>query len=267
MLARHTLILTAIRSRGKARVEDLSELLDTTPQTIRKDLRLLESAGHVIRFHGGARLRAGGEYLAYAARADLARTEKQAIGAAAVAMLTEGATVFLNAGTTTEAAARALPDGQRLRVIADNVNIANITSHLPGVSTIVAGGEVRPGDGAILGAAAVDFLSQFRADFALVGAAAIAPDGTMLDHDLEEAMIVRTMMRNAATTLVLVDSAKFGATAPVCIGHLENVAGVITDHCPAPSIRNLCAAAGVALHEVMPSQPRSDSPQRRIKKA
>lgn len=254
MTARHDTILALIRSQGKVRVEDLARLLNATPQTIRKDLRMLEAAGHVSRFHGGASLRAALDYVDYDLRRTIAAEAKAAIGAAAVAALPQGATVFINAGTTTEAAARALNGDKRLTVIADNVNIANITRYITGVTTIVAGGQVRPADGAVVGAAAVGFLDQFRADIALIGAAAVADDGTLMDYDLDEALVARAMIRNAAKTFLLVDESKFGRSAPVRIGSVAEAALLITDRGPSPAVRALCTRQGIEIRETTPAR-------------
>ncbi|MEM9778382.1 MAG: DeoR/GlpR family DNA-binding transcription regulator [Pseudomonadota bacterium] len=253
MTPRQDTILALTRQHGKVLVEALSDLLSTTPQTIRKDLRALEAAGHVTRFHGGASLRATSAYLAYDLRASLAAEAKSAIGAAAAEALPHGATVFVNAGTTTEAAARALAGDKRLTLIADSVNIANITRQIPGIETIVTGGQVRAADGAVVGAAAVGFLDQFRADVALIGAAAIALDGTLMDFDLDEALVARAMIRNAAQTFLLADESKFDRAAPVRIGSLTDTATLITDRCPHAAVRTLCARAQTRLIETHPS--------------
>ncbi|MEM9229511.1 MAG: DeoR/GlpR family DNA-binding transcription regulator [Pseudomonadota bacterium] len=254
MTPRQDTILAVMRQRGKVLVEDLADLLNTTPQTIRKDLRALEAAGHASRFHGGASLRAASEYLAYDLRRTLAAEAKSAIGSKVAEQLSQGATVFVNAGTTTEAAARALSGGKRLTLIADSVNIANITRQIPGVETIVTGGQVRAADGAVVGAAAVAFLEQFRADVALIGAAAIARDGTMMDFDLDEALVARAMIRNAAHTYILADESKFDRSAPVRIGGLTDASVLVTDRCENPALRALCADAGVRVLETMPSR-------------
>lgn len=253
MTVRQDTILALIRSQGKVRVEDLAQLLNATPQTIRKDLRMLEAAGHVSRFHGGASLRAALDYVDYDLRRTIAAPAKAAIGAAAVAALPQGATVFINAGTTTEAAARALSGDKRLTVIADNVNIANITRYISGVTTIVAGGQVRPADGAVVGAAAVGFLEQFRADIALIGAAAVGDDGTLMDYDLDEGLVARAMIRNAAKSFLLVDESKFGRSAPVRIGSVADAALLVTDRFPDRGPRAICAQKGIEILETAPS--------------
>ena len=253
MTSRQDEILTLARRHGRVWVEELAAHLGTTPQTIRKDLRQLEAAGELSRFHGGASLRAGLDYVAYDLRRSIAAPAKDAIARAAVAELAPGASVFINAGTTTESAARALDRAPRLKIITDNVNIANITRKIAGISTIVAGGEVRASDGAVVGAAAVAFLDQFQTDVALIGAAAISPDGALLDYDLNEAMVVRAMVRNARRVILLADATKIGGAAPVRIGHMTDMDMFITDHCPDPGLRDLCAQAKVTLVETAPA--------------
>ncbi len=249
MTIRKTQILDIVRRHGKAAVDELAEALATTPQTIRKDLRALEDAGEITRYHGGAKLRSGLDYMAYDMRRTLAEGAKRAIGQAAVRLLPRGATVFINAGTTTEAAALLLDGASRLNVICDNVNIANITRRIAGISTIVAGGEVRASDGAVVGAAAVAFLDQFQTDYALIGAAAISPDGALLDYDLNEALVVRAMIRNTRNVILLADGSKLKATAPVRIGALADVSTFVTDRCPSDRLRQACADRGVKLIE------------------
>lgn len=250
-------ILTLVRRHGKATVDELASLMATTPQTIRKDLRFLEAAGEIARYHGGASVRSGLEYMAYDIRQGIGAQAKAAIGAAAVRRLPTGASVFVNAGTTTEAAAHQMARNTRLSVITDNVHLADITRKIPGISTVVAGGEVRPSDGAVVGAAAVAFIEQFQTDFALIGAAAIAPDGTLLDYDLNEAMVVRAMMRRTRHVILLADQTKFTASAPVEIGHLRDVHCFITDRCSSADVRAVCEAQGVELIETARSAVRA----------
>lgn len=242
-------ILTRIRAEGKVWVEELVAALGTTPQTIRKDLRTLEKAHLVTRFHGGASLRAGLEYLAFEARRAIAAPQKQAIAEATQRLLPDNATIFLNAGTTTEAVARAMAARTRLRVITDNVHLANILRQMPGISTIVAGGEVRPSDGAVIGASAVGFLAQFRVDYAIIGAAAIGADGTLYDYDLNEAEVVRAMIARAGHIILAADASKLEATAPVRIGHIAQVQTFVTDRCTPPALCSLIAAEGIELVE------------------
>ena len=112
---------------------------------------------------------------------------------------------------------------------------------------MVPAGSVRKTDGAILGEAAVDFIRQFRVDTAVIGAAALATDGALLDYDLREAALARAIIENARSVILAADATKFGRAAPVCIGRLAQIDTLVTDRaCPA-ALRTLCAETGTRL--------------------
>jgi DeoR family glycerol-3-phosphate regulon repressor len=234
-------ILTLIETRQRVRVEDLSEKFATTPQTIRKDLQSLADLHHIVRFHGGAALIGGVEYAALSQRETDAQSEKRAIGAAVAARIPNNCAIFLNAGTTTGQVAHLLSGHSQLRVVTDNVDLASKIRAFPGLEVIVPGGVVRRSDGAILGAEAVDYIRQFRVDYAVIGAAAMAEDGSLLDFDLAEVQICRAMMDGARHVILALDGAKFGRSAPVMLSALERVNTVVTAGKIPPWVAALCA--------------------------
>ncbi|MGR5905756.1 DeoR family transcriptional regulator [Bacillus paranthracis] len=48
-------ILKLINTHGMVRVSEITELLNVTEMTVRRDLQLLEDLGQVERIHGGAK--------------------------------------------------------------------------------------------------------------------------------------------------------------------------------------------------------------------
>lgn len=240
-------ILHLIEVQTRVRVEDLAEQFSTSPQTIRKDLQMLAELHHVVRFHGGATVVGGVEYSAPSEREGDAQAAKQAIGAAVAGRIPQTCAAFLNAGTTTAQVARMLSGHSQLRVITDNVDLAAEMRVFPGLEVIVPGGAVRRSDGAILGAEAVDYVRQFRVDFAVIGAAALAEDGSLLDYDLAEVQVCRAMMAHARHVILAIDSGKFGRAAPVKLGHLSDVHSLVTDHVPLPWVRPLCVRHEIEL--------------------
>lgn len=227
-------ILKVLKRDGRAVVDVLAEMLDTTPQTIRKDLNTLAKDNQIIRFHGGATLAAGTEYAGFDVRREIMREEKDRIGAAVAAEIPNHSNVILNGGTTTMAVARHLTHHVGLKVVVDSVNLANELRGCVGVQVIVPSGIVRQADGAILGASAVDFIRKFRADVAVVGAAAMDTDGALMDYDLEESAVSEAIISSGRNVMLAVDSSKFGKLAPVSFGTLAQVDTLITDtHFPA----------------------------------
>lgn len=240
-------ILNLIEAQSRVRVEDLATRFATSPQTIRKDLQVLGELHHVVRFHGGATTVGGVEYTAPAEREGDAFVAKQAIGAAVAGRIPQTCAAFLNAGTTTAQVARLLSGHQQLRIVTDNVDLAAEMRGFAGLEVIVPGGAVRRSDGAILGAEAVDYIRQFRVDYAIIGAAALSEDGSLLDYDLAEVQVCRAMMRHARHVILAIDGGKFGRAAPVMLGHLADVHTLVTDAAQKDWLAPLCAAHEVEL--------------------
>lgn len=245
---RHRRILEIARHAGSVAVEALASELAVTPQTIRRDLNLLAERSMLSRIHGGAVVTSGVDNLDREARRHVAAEAKTAIGAAAAALVPDGASLFLNIGTTTEAIARALTGHRHLLVVTNNLNVVDILAECPTIEVLVAGGRVRASDRAVVGALATDFIRGFKVDYALIGASAIDPDGTLLDFDVDEVRVSQTIIDQARTVILAADAGKVGRAAPVRIAGLDRVHHLVTDRLD-PMLAAACAAANVAVVE------------------
>ena len=186
VVARREHILEIARSAGSVAVEDLAERLGVTPQTIRKDLNVLAGQSLLSRIHGGALVTSGVDNLAYDARRTVASNAKARIGAAAAALIPNGASLFVNIGTTTEAVAANFVHHRNLMVVSNNLNVVDTLSDHQAMELVCVGGKVRTGDRAVVGALAMRFIENFRVDYALIGISAIDIDGSLLDFALDE---------------------------------------------------------------------------------
>ncbi|WEX07437.1 DeoR/GlpR family DNA-binding transcription regulator [Chelativorans sp. AA-79] len=246
---RHEEILQLAKEHGRVLVEDLVARFNVTPQTIRKDLNDLCDQRLLTRIHGGALLPSGIENMEYEARRDLLAEEKRGIGRAAAELIPNKASLFINIGTTTEAVSDALLDHKDLMVITNNINVANRMRVYPAFEVIIAGGVVRGSDGGIVGEAAVDFIRQFKVDYAVIGVSAIDEDGSLFDFDLREVKVAQAIMANSRHVILVSDSSKFERSAPVRIGHVSGVDTFITDRCPSGNFRAVCRDSNVRLIE------------------
>jgi DeoR family transcriptional regulator, glycerol-3-phosphate regulon repressor len=240
-------ILTLAREAGRVQVEELAGRFGVSPQTIRKDLNTLCDRRLLARQHGGAMLASGVENLGYAARRALAHAEKRRIAARCAALIPDGSSLFINIGTTTEEVARALAHHRNLLVVTNNIHVVSILLPSPGVEVVVAGGPVRRSDGGIVGEATVDLVSQFKLDFAVIGASALDEDGSLLDFDYREVRVARAILGNARQAILVADAGKFERSAPVRIGHVAQLHGVVTDRPPPPRFAAACREAGTRL--------------------
>jgi DeoR family glycerol-3-phosphate regulon repressor len=252
-------ILAAARQLGRVSVDGLSAKFSVTPQTIRKDLNELCDRRLLTRNHGGAILSSGVENVAYESRRQLAANEKELIGRRAAELIPNNASLFINIGTTTEAVARALTGHEGLLAITNNLHVASTLMPCPGIEVIVAGGAVRKSDGGIVGEQAVDFISQFKVDYAVVGVSAIDDDGSLLDFDYREVRAAQAIISNARNVILVTDAMKFTRSAPVRIGHLKQVDVFVTDRPPPEAILELCRHNGVTVEIVTDLPPESES--------
>ncbi|WP_134496070.1 DeoR/GlpR family DNA-binding transcription regulator [Microvirga pakistanensis] len=243
-------IVDLARLQGRVNVDDLAARLEVTQQTIRKDLNELCELRLMTRVHGGAIIASGVENVAYEARRLIAQAEKQAIGAATARLIPNNSSLFINIGTTTEEVARALQDHEGLLVITNNLNVANLLYRHPKIDVIVTGGPVRRADGAVIGAAAVDIVRQFKVDYAVIGTSAIDEDGSLLDFDVREVRVSRAIIDNARNVVLVADHLKAERSAPVRIGHLREVDIFVTDALVSPPLREVCHDAQVQVVEV-----------------
>jgi DeoR family glycerol-3-phosphate regulon repressor len=235
------------RQVGRVDVDELAASFMVTPQTIRKDLNELCDRRLLNRQHGGATYPSGVSNFAYEARRILAAEEKRLIGIKAARLIPDHSSVILNIGTTTEQVAMALRKHTGLMVVTNNINAANILREVPSAEVVIAGGLVRHADGGVVGEAAVDFIRQFRVDYAVIGASAIDLDGTLLDFDFREVKVAQAIIETARETILVADAMKLSRRAPVRIGHLEQIDVFVTDREPPESIVEICAENDVRI--------------------
>ena len=240
-------ILGRARQVGRVEVEGLSLQFDVTPQTVRKDLNELCERRLLQRIHGGAIYPSGASNYAYDSRRMLAAEEKRRIGIRAAALIPDNVSIMLNIGTTTEQVARALRLREGIMAITNNINVAHILREAPSGEVVIAGGLVRKSDGGIVGEATVDFIRQFKVDYAVIGASAIDLDGTILDYDYREVRVAREIVRHARQTILVADAMKFERNAPVRIAHLSDIDVLVTDHVPPEPIAEICREAQVRI--------------------
>jgi DeoR family glycerol-3-phosphate regulon repressor len=135
-------------------------------------------------------------------------------------------------------------------VITNNINVASRLRLFKENEVIITGGVVRPSDGGIVGEAAVDFIENFKVDYAIIGSSAIDSDGSLLDFDFREVKVAQAIIKNARHVVLLADSTKFARSAPVRIGHISQVDTFVTDVIADDDFREVCIKSEVEVIEV-----------------
>lgn len=236
---RHEMILSLLKQQGFMSIDDLVARCNVTPQTIRRDLNFLAEAGDISRYHGGASLNRSWENTPYKERKTLNREVKERIAEQVAAMIPDGASLFINIGTTTELIATKLLNHKNLHVVTNNIHVATLLSAKEDFSVIIAAGEVRYRDGGIIGEATCDFISQFRMDYGIIGISGISADGALLDFDFREVKVSQAIIQNTQTTILAADYSKFERRAMVEQGNLAQVDYFVCDKAPPAGIQRI----------------------------
>ncbi len=238
-------IFEIAKREGRVDVDALAFQFQVTPQTIRKDLNDLCEIKALNRIHGGAVYPSSTANFAYRSRRELAVDAKSDIAKIAAELVPDNSSLFMNIGTTVESVAIALRGHQGLVAVTNNLNVAYILSDAANIEVVVAGGTVRKSDRAIVGAATVDLIKQFKVDFAIIGASSIDEDGCLLDFDYQEVRVARAILEQARTKILVADAMKFERRAPVQIGHLSDIDIFVTDAPLSENIQQICDEADV----------------------
>jgi DeoR family fructose operon transcriptional repressor len=234
--------------RGRVSVNEVAEQFDVTTETVRRDLSALERIGLVRRVHGGAVPASALAVIeAGLGERDQANTEaKDRIADAALDLLPPaGATVLLDAGSTTSRLARQLPRDLRLTVVTHAVPVAARLAGSPNVDLHLLPGRVRPTTQAAVGADTVIAIERIRADVAFLGTNGLSIDHGLSTPDRDEAAAKRAMVTAARQVVCLADSSKVGTEASIRFAELADVDVVVTDAGISAADRRALERAGV----------------------
>jgi len=245
--ARRRTILDAVDESGFISVSDLTLRLGVSDMTVRRDLRKLAQQGRVRVVHGGVSALTGSLHSpAFGSRADLNSDAKRVIGEAAARRVSPTATIAVDAGTTTYAAAQALPGSFRGTVVTHSVPVMQLMLNR-GIGRVLGlGGELLPESQAFVGPRTVEATAGLSVEQFFLGAAAVDERGIYVATDHERPTKL-AMMSIAREVILLVDAAKFGAPAPVLLCDWEGISAVITDGPPPVRIARLLADLDIAL--------------------
>ncbi|TNU73226.1 DeoR/GlpR transcriptional regulator [Miniimonas arenae] len=218
------------REHGRVEVKELADRLGVTPETVRRDLTLLERRGVLRRVHGGA---IAVERLAIepavADRETRMSEAKQRIARAALDELPDGGAIAVDAGTTTAQLVALMPADRELTVVTHGVHLAIALAALPGITLHLLGGQLRGRTLAAVGAWAEQQLADVHVDVAFVGANGVTVEEGITTPDLAEARIKRALVRAASRTVILADHTKFGLVDFARVTPLADVDTLITD--------------------------------------
>ena len=224
-------IQSRVASDSTVKVDELAQKLRVSAITIRRDLKFLEKQGKITRIYGGAirpEVRALNYEERYSEKIHHEHTAKIAMAHRCLALIPNGSTVILDAGTSVFELAILLRPEHNLTVATYDIRIASMLCQR-GVHTFVAGGEVQNSTGALFGACTEDFIEQVNADIGILGVAGIGPRGILHSPTMSKARIKQQVIHSSRTHILLADSVKFNVSSLWKICSLDTFDHIITN--------------------------------------
>jgi DeoR family transcriptional regulator of aga operon len=252
-------LLEILGKRGKVDVEDLAAELDVSAATVRRDLDHLAEQQLLTRTRGGAVANNVAYDLPLRYKTARNASQKERIGRAAAALVSNGSVVGLNGGTTTTEIARALAvrpdlsgraDGPALTVVTNALNIANELAVRPHVKIVVTGGVARQQSFELIGPLATKILEEITLDVVFIGVDAVDPVRGAYAHHEGEASINRMMAARARKVVVVADSSKLNQHAFAQIWPVSDMHMLITDAEASPETVAAFEAEGIEVQAV-----------------
>jgi DeoR family fructose operon transcriptional repressor len=223
-------ILARARNDGRVEVRSIAEDLEVAPETVRRDLRVLEQHGLVRRTHGGAYpVESAGFETNLANRATLRLPEKRRIATAAAELVGDAETVYIDEGFTPQLVAEALPLDRTLTIITASLPAAVALAPSPELTVYLLGGRVRGRTLATVDHWATQMLSGFVIDLAFIGANGISRSRGLTTPDPAVANVKAQVLRAARRRVFVGVHTKFGVSSFCRFAQVADFEAIVTD--------------------------------------
>lgn len=227
MNKRQSQILDLLAKNKKMEVTKLSELLNVSQVTIRKDLVILENSGIIVREHGYARLNESDDINNRLARH---YEIKQKIAKLAVESIENGETVMIESGSCCALVALEIARSKKdVTLITNSAFIADYIRKIGSVKVILLGGEYQNESQVMVGPLTRKCVEAFFVDKLFIGTDGFTIETGFTGNDYMRSEAVKDMAKQASRVMIITDSDKFSQKGVVNLIEIEKVACVYTD--------------------------------------
>lgn len=228
---RRRYILDAVNQNKKVRISALSKKMAVSRETIRKDIYNLAEKGLVSAIRGGAEAVDDDPTSRFDQRKAVNQDAKREMAQRALTYIKDGATIFLDSGTSSYELAEALKQEPRhdLSIVTSSTFVAQSLLVMKGIQIVLLGGVVRGDEGSVSGPIALQAIESIYADVGFFGCGGIDEVSGITNRYLEESQTAKAMKQHCRTSIVLADHSKFGASSLVSMFKLDDVDFIISD--------------------------------------
>ncbi len=232
---RYEEIYHLLEREGSVRTITLCNALQTSRETIRRDLEAMEAKGMLRRIRGGAMKLDMSQnknvtYTSFSKRRDENLSHKEDIALETLNYISEGQAIALDSGTTSLFLARVLKTRfHSLTVVTNSFAVAQELAGAEGITLVLTGGVYRADEEAFVSDMAALIFSKINVDIFFLTTCGISVERGITYQRMDEISVQNKMMEASDRTIVVADSSKIGNNSLVKMCGIEEVSMLITD--------------------------------------
>lgn len=234
---RREAIVSMARERGLVEAAAAAQELGVSPETLRRDLRLLDREGQIRRSHGVFTPTEVGRFeFPLHQRENTGPLEKKEIARQAVELIGTASTIFLDEGVVPYYMIRHLPVNRILTVVTTSLRTALAVSEATPHEVIIVGGRIRRKTSAVVGPLTAGILNNIFVDLAFIGTNGVSTTHGLTTPDPEVAATKHAVLANAHIKVLLCEHAKFGVVGFSRFGDVKDLDVIVTSRELTPAI-------------------------------
>jgi DeoR/GlpR family transcriptional regulator of sugar metabolism len=224
---RQAYILHQVSLHNSVLSADLSNAINVSEDTIRRDLNELADNGKLIKVHGGALSKS---FNSFYLRSDVYNVDnKKRIAQKAVSLIKDGMFVITGGGTTIIEMARLLPENLKATFFTGSIPAAYEYSQHPNIELIFIGDKISKKSQIAVGGEAISRISHIKADLCFLGINALDKETGITDNDWDIVQMKKAMIESASQTAVMTISEKLNTSQRVRICGIDEIDILITE--------------------------------------
>jgi DeoR/GlpR family transcriptional regulator of sugar metabolism len=219
-------IINRLKSNPSVKLSQLSEALEVSEDTVRRDIEGLAKSGLLTKVRGGAIPHSPNAH-SFGERIHVSEREKLVIAQKALQLIKPGNTILLDGGTTTYALAGLLD--MPLTVITNNIPVAALLAGRKNMEVIMTGGRILPDSRVTAGAYAIGLLEQSHVDICFLGVCSLHHEIGVSSLDYFECEMKRAMINCSDKIVALTGHIKIGTSETYKICPISLLDTIITE--------------------------------------
>jgi len=222
------IILKMLETDQRVSSVQLSEILNVSDDTIRRDLNELAENGLLKKVHGGAIPKSPSPYK-LTERINIAHEEKLVLAQKAQQFFKNGQVIILDNGSTNMEVARLMSSDLKATVFTTSIPIAQILCEHPTIELFMLGGRVLKDAQNTYGTEVIDLLNKIRVDVFLLGVCGMHHKIGVTMPDWEESVVKRKMVEVSEKVIALITADKLNTAENYVVCSYPQIDFMLTD--------------------------------------